>query len=1304
MSDLITCFKKLSEFYHPTLSWEEIEAIYLKVEEEKANNQNDGTAPKGDTDPSNRRPKKPNSKNRRKSSSSESGIEDEDASTKKSLLNSIPIIQQAENDSSILSVLLELATTIRVMRESSSSYDNTFDCWDQVIKVSPRSRYLAFIYALVGLGNYNPKCRRYRQLSLAAASLYFLSLTIAGAKGFHIFEEELISVSLQVFNMMEKIQSPGVARCLSHQHSTETWVNFTVFCDDLKLMFRFVHFDEYKTARDAIVRKLLDMQYLSYEKGFVNIYAANLHGKYFEILEEVVSAHNGDPKETLLKIMNMTLFLHVYNSKPKGGSASTSSSMETNGCEHISDWFIKIIGKFPRIVSEVLEFYIQCVITNPEKGWKTEQTQRALDYAAKYDAALFTRCNASIVDFLSEAVYADEVSIRSRAVDLFSKIILLESKVDWEMFRHQVSETPREVYIIKELIDSISDTNNSIKIKAIQAIQQGLIKGSPNTKKILIEGIKYAQVNDSDVKLPDEPRALENEIRYSKPKTPDPEYTFTGFEIVILSFLHLPEQIYPLFSNPVSHLRRAAVMFIEAIVKINPLIIFNTNFVKETCQLVNEPTLLVRKQTMIMVDSILETYPNCYPVIFVWCKIITPMLQDSDPKNIELALECFRKRVLVNIKGIDQTNKAEHFMPWVIIRTLLITQSRLYLQYSFHLALKKQMINQQIISTIESHILASNSTEAWILLNFICGKIKSKEPDSLIHCFISYHSSKEWNNEQNLLIALEVLNTCAKDFSYSALNNVFKHLMQSIKSGMIIPPVIDKAFDFLATIDHRSRENKIRSTPTQVPDTPNHEWVIELHNFLEAKLLEEMSNFPENRSVYMSHLYSYSEANLEIKQRPHPTIVLFIHKYILACVNLPESELETDNDRIFNSMILISGRFSIRDSIVAGQTCNLYGKILKAIDRPPIVNTILVAVADLCKKHTQIVETILERILEKLSSPFLINRLETFKSFASLVLQDQLKLRGSLLLAMLGVILDENQDLSDKAMAFFTEFIASKNPALFHKCLIECPFVLNEYPNFEGLDTFTENMIKSPLKGDDKRKTRNKLYDHFMQSIDDVHLIMYFNNLKILAEKSQNDHHIESPEGTALVSDILFILKRICQKERKEVDHQQAEDGNDEQGDISENPSADPAPSTSNATPVQGKGRGKRRHVVTMADALTTLEKSIVHVITISENLSTKNDLIKKSIDELAKALAQHFPNIIDFAQPAEFWNKYRQSVKLTSTPKKRKHSTTEDQSENDDDNVSFVDEQQQVDENNESGPSKSLKKCSDRLEYMLLT
>lgn len=290
----------------------------------------------------------------------------------------------------------------------------------------------------------------------------------------------------------------------------------------------------------------------------------------------MIHAHNGDPEQTLMKLMNMTVFLHTYPSKPKSNSHTNINS----DCEHISDWFIKSISKYPRLLVKVLSFYIECIVTNPPKTWKTEQTQKALEYAAKYDAALFTKCNESCVEFLCEAVYADEVMIRSRAIDLISKILQMESHVDWQMFRHEISDIPREIHLIKELIDSLLDQNNNIKLKSVQALHVALTKGSPNTRKILAECLKYTQFCDTNVKLPDEPRIKKNEIRFEKPNAQTAQYTFQGHGIVDLPFLNLPSYIFThLYQSPLSYIRRAGIMFMEQLIKLNPIIIFNTNFV-----------------------------------------------------------------------------------------------------------------------------------------------------------------------------------------------------------------------------------------------------------------------------------------------------------------------------------------------------------------------------------------------------------------------------------------------------------------------------------------------------------------------------------------------------------------------------------------------------------------------------------------------------------------------------------------------------------------------------------------------------
>lgn len=87
--------------------------------------------------------------------------------------------------------------------------------------------------------------------------------------------------------------------------------------------------------------------------------APQLHAKCFELLDEITIAQNGDVYETLMHIMTETFYMHIYPENTKGSGPK-------NG-EHISDWFIKLLDKYPDIVSRVLENYIECLITNPIK-------------------------------------------------------------------------------------------------------------------------------------------------------------------------------------------------------------------------------------------------------------------------------------------------------------------------------------------------------------------------------------------------------------------------------------------------------------------------------------------------------------------------------------------------------------------------------------------------------------------------------------------------------------------------------------------------------------------------------------------------------------------------------------------------------------------------------------------------------------------------------------------------------------------------------------------------------------------------
>jgi len=61
--------------------------------------------------------------------------------------------------------------------------------------------------------------------------------------------------------------------------------------------------------------------------------------------------------------------MHVYTDSPQMIAYGRRGAMQSG--EHISDWFIQLIDKYPDIVNRILHFYIECVVSNPIKAVST---------------------------------------------------------------------------------------------------------------------------------------------------------------------------------------------------------------------------------------------------------------------------------------------------------------------------------------------------------------------------------------------------------------------------------------------------------------------------------------------------------------------------------------------------------------------------------------------------------------------------------------------------------------------------------------------------------------------------------------------------------------------------------------------------------------------------------------------------------------------------------------------------------------------------------------------------------------------
>ena len=94
-------------------------------------------------------------------------------------------------------------------------------------------------------------------------------------------------------------------------------------------------------------------------------------------------------------------------------------------------------------------------------------------------------------------------------------------------------------------------------------------------------------------------------------------------------------------------------------------------------------------------------------------------------------------------------------------------------------------------------------------------------------------------------------------------------------------------------------------------------------------------------------------------------------------------------------------------------------------------------------------------------------------------------------------------------------------------------------------------------------------------------------------EKSKNDPLIKTPDGLALVKDVLYILKKVCQltKEQKiNPENNENENKPDEALaeliELTETANEDTNKSAATNKPIPGVGRGKRKREVTMPEAV----------------------------------------------------------------------------------------------------------------------
>lgn len=265
------------------------------------------------------------------------------------------------------------------------------------------------------------------------------------------------------------------------------------------------------------------------------------------------------------------------------------------------------------------------------------------------------------------------------------------------------------------------------------------------------------------------------------------------------------------------------------------------------------------------------------------------------------------------------------------------------------------------------------------------------------------------------------------------------YILEKLEDGAMSLPLTQPAFEFINCID------KYRKSPSKKEKSKN-AWLRNLHDDLEIKIIEDLTqNFKNMSKSFWSKLYTYSLVNVSVTRHSNREIKKFLYATMRECTNISTKEVDENIECILNTTVITAGRLTLRENSDIGRTILEYGHILNTLDRPSIVQTTIVSATDLAKKDMQTFELIMDKILMKMWSNYQDNRDYAFKCIVDLVLQDNLKLNGAVLFALMLVTLHSDTNLATKAACFLANNMKTKNPGLFLKCLNEYPMVLNEY-------------------------------------------------------------------------------------------------------------------------------------------------------------------------------------------------------------------------------------------------------------------
>ncbi|XP_047352140.1 condensin-2 complex subunit D3-like isoform X3 [Vespa velutina] len=1017
---------------------------------------------------------------------------------------------------------LLLQDTCEVVKDWLAEIQTSEECnnkeanvsWDVLVSLNINVHaLLSVLYYIIKSGQRDEANKTSKQTCLSATSLYFMLLAIPGSHAFNIFHPNLYKKaieSLKLCKLLIPIITKGnktvnleymdINEDQSSDHVTSLSEKVllieglkSILCNFIT-MIKLFSFRTYSHSLDITISVLLevtDVNQFEYQRTRTKLFC-NAYTALFKLCDN----KHGPIKATIMMIAKYIHPRFLFNHNDH------QIKFMANMHELTIDFLRKLLDSYEKEAKIAIMTLIQYIMI------KCPERQEARQKQATVLLKLITICKEDIIIHIINDIISlshnTKVSCRLFAQEMIGKL-LMESNLN----NHGLIESSQWKKIKKALIATTLsrclDSSNMVRGRAMATIAE-FTDTQNNIIEMLVEDTSEVSCSNETLPLFDELRTILIRDVNLMPR----------LNTVLVMLIDRVEDERAL-------VRRSALQILKNLTIKFPIL---------TCQVApivgrrcRDPVMTVRRFAIHVLSVILEHFPSDSQILNEWVETVLPQIFDTEIKVQEKALESFQDLLISKITNhSNYTDNAKNSLPWRIVGKLTDMKMMKHLSRACKIWTKNNLINNSLITDIQSHIGSENDTSAWVLLTAISESMKLPNLDKHIG---DYKDLIQKNNYHSNLI-LQILRNSWSSLNKNDMKDLYEYLYQCLCDFKIHFGLISICLDIIGGIIKQLYpidNNRLVQSNTMK--------LMEISEVKIQKMLKTNNKTMIDTSNYIKAMSTLGHVAFSCTNKLSSSTLRILEGLLLESELLPDSIKEVKELQAFAVVVL--GQHAIRDHEIAQEVIPILGRLLRMDINHNSSTEIAIkvnaakALADLCIRFTTLVEPYLSDMCICMKDRSSIVREAVVVIFIQLLLEDFIKVKGPFFFHILTMLFDPDKMIRELTIFLIEERLLKKNKVLISQKFLESIYHYNDYQFKHKLcDRKMRKEEKEILTfpGNKNHDNRAIIYNFMIEHLDPPEKIKLLVKLttQVLGRVSNGTINVTSQKGACVLKDTLYIL------------------------------------------------------------------------------------------------------------------------------------------------------------------------------------